>query len=674
MTGDTELGLLLHDAFPEPEPPTEQLVAEPRPGRRFRRPRTLITVVIVVVLIAAAGGIWAATGSSAATYRWTTVTSGDVDQTLNSYGTVTPIHQANVTFPVSGTVATVPVTVGQHVTAGQTLATLEVSSLQSKLDSTKSTLATAEAKLVADQQAQATGTTVAATNTSATLGAADTGQATPLSTRRSSGGTGGSGTGVGGTGAGGTGAGGTGAGGTGGSALSAQSAVTAAQAKLLADQHTVDNLTATVAADLRLGTATCASLIASLQNLTVTPLTPTPSASPSAPASGGSGSSQVPDTSACTTLLNRILADQQAVTAAQTTVSNDETALTTAVNNLVAAAKSGGSGGSSGGSTSGSGGSGGSGSSGSGSSGGSSLSGSGRSSGSGGNGGGTSVTADQLVVDQTTVDADVANAIVAAEAVNQATLVSPLAGTVAAVNVSAGSTAGTSSAAVTVIGPGADLVATTVSDLDLKEIHVGADASVTPDGSNTPVHGTVTAIGLLPVSTTSSSSSGSSISSTGRGGSTAAASSSSSSSSSPSSTSSSATYPVTISLDTGGLYSGSGADVSIVVKKLTNVLAVPTSAVTTLGPLHTVMLQSGGKGARRVVVVGASDATFTQITSGLTNGQRVALAQVNLPVPSSGSTNLARLAGGGGGGGGFARSGATGTGRPGTAGATRTGG
>ncbi len=460
-------------------------------------------------------------------------------------------------------------------------------------------------------------------------------------------------------------------GGTGGGS-SAQSAVTAAQAKLLADQHTVDTLTDAVAADLRLGTSTCASLIASLQNLAVTPQAATPSAtaSPSAqtPAGSGSGSgSQVPDTSPCTSLLNKILADQQAVTAAQTVVSNDETALTSAVNNLVTASKSSGSTGNGSGSSGGS--SGGRSSSGSGSTSGgsgssfSSSSGSGRTSGSGG--GGTTVTAEQLVLDQATVDADGANAIVAAEAVNQATLVSPLAGTVAAVNVSPGSTAGTSSAAVTVIGPGADEVSTTVSDLDLKEIHVGSDASVTTDSSNTPLHGTVTAIGLLPVSTGTSSSSSSS--SSGRGA-TASAAGSSSSSTSSTATTSSATYPVTISLDTGGLYSGSGADVSIVVKKLTGVLAVPTSAVTTLGALHTVTLQSGGKASRHVVVVGASDPTFTQITSGLSQGQHVALAQVNLPVPSSGSTtNLARLAGGGGGTGrAFTRTGTTGT--------TRTGG
>ena len=214
-------------------------------------------------------------------------------------------------------------------------------------------------------------------------------------------------------------------------------------------------------------------------------------------------------------------------------------------------------------------------------------------------------------------------------------------------------------------------MSTTITDLQLKEVHVGSDASVIPDGSNTPVHGTVTAIGLLPVSSTSSSSS----SSSGADGCEFAAS-SSSSSSSIAARRPRLRYPVTISLDTGGLYSGSGADVSIVVKKLSNVLAVPTSAVTSLGALHTVTVQSGGKAKRQVVVVGASDPSYTQITSGLTSGEHVALAQVNLPVPSSGSnTNLARLAGGGGvGRGAFTRTGHGGTGRTGTTGATRTGG
>ena len=122
----------------------------------LRRPRRLTVIVVVAVLIlASAGGIWAATGSSAASYRWSTAKKADVDQTLDSYGTVKPINQAAVAFPVSGTIATVPVTVGEHVTTGQTLATIEVSSLQAQLDSARSALATAQAKLVTDTQAQA---------------------------------------------------------------------------------------------------------------------------------------------------------------------------------------------------------------------------------------------------------------------------------------------------------------------------------------------------------------------------------------------------------------------------------------------------------------------------------------------------------------------------------------
>ncbi len=78
-----------------------------------------------------------------------------------------------MTFPVGGTVATVPVKIGEHVTVGQTLATLNRSALQAKLDSAKSTLATAQAKLVSDQNAQATGSTVSASTTSATLSGAE---------------------------------------------------------------------------------------------------------------------------------------------------------------------------------------------------------------------------------------------------------------------------------------------------------------------------------------------------------------------------------------------------------------------------------------------------------------------------------------------------------------------
>lgn len=508
MTDQTQHDFLLHDPFPEPEP---TLSAEAAPGPRSPRrlsgrPRTWTAVVVVVLLIAGAGGVWAATGSSAATYRWATVGKGEVDETLDSYGTVQPLNQAAVAFPVSGTVATVPVAVGQHVTTGQPLAAIDVSSLQAQLDQPRSALATAQAKLVSDTQAQADGTSVS--TVSDTLGPADTGSAAPLAAApsaapsgdpsgRSSGGSGGQPTGA--------------------SGSAAQSAVTAAQAKLLTDQQSVDGLLASLAADLRSGTTTCGSLITLLQGLGSGSAAPQSTASASPTSSAPTPPASVPDTTACTSSLTKVLDDQQAVTGAQNTVGADETALTGAVAALVAAARSeptptttptptptprasrsgtSGTSGTTGGtgsvhtSTGGSGGA-------------STATGSTGAGRTGGGGASTPVTAQQLVVDQATVDADAAAVTVAQQAVKQATLVSPLTGTGAEVSVKVGSSVTAQSPAVTVIGPGADQVTTTVGDLDLEKVHVGADATVTPDGTFTPVHGKVTATGLLPVSTTS---------------------------------------------------------------------------------------------------------------------------------------------------------------------------
>ena len=260
MTDDTDLGLLLRDPFPASDPPAAVVPTDARRTRR-RRPQVWTAILVVVVLAAAAGGVWAATGSSAATYRLAPAAMGDVDQTLNSYGTIVPIHQAAVAFPVSGTIATVPVTLGQQVTAGQTLATIEVSSLQAKLDAAESTLATAQAKLVTDTAAEASGTSVSTTSgTSASLSPASAGQATVIAAHPSASPTTSTTTS------------------TTKSGSSAQNAVTAAQSKLLADQRAVDGLTNVVAADLRTGTTTCAALITQLHNLGAPPTTSTPGA------------------------------------------------------------------------------------------------------------------------------------------------------------------------------------------------------------------------------------------------------------------------------------------------------------------------------------------------------------------------------------------------------------
>ncbi len=81
----------------------------------------------------------------ATAYRTATVEKRDVNSVLTGVGTIEPVSQATVAFPVSGTVKTIDVEVGDTVTAGQQLATLDTQSLDATLHQAEATLA--EAKL-----------------------------------------------------------------------------------------------------------------------------------------------------------------------------------------------------------------------------------------------------------------------------------------------------------------------------------------------------------------------------------------------------------------------------------------------------------------------------------------------------------------------------------------------
>lgn len=85
-------------------------------------------------------------------------------------------------------------------------------------------------------------------------------------------------------------------------------------------------------------------------------------------------------------------------------------------------------------------------------------------------------------------------------------------------------------------------------------------------------------------------------------------------------------YPLTVTL-TGtpsGIYSGTTARMTIVVKRLTDVLEVPTPAVTYRGSRASVeVVLPGGGHATRAVTVGTTSNGETQITGGLQAGDRV---------------------------------------------------
>ncbi len=131
------------------------------PGRRWLRSKPVLVAVVVVLAAGAGVGIWLATsGSSSPTLTTTTsiVTAsyGTVSQTASASGTIEPASQDDADFAVSGQVTAVDVSVGQTVKAGQTLATVDPSSLEADLASAQATLDSDEAKLDSDDSSSST--------------------------------------------------------------------------------------------------------------------------------------------------------------------------------------------------------------------------------------------------------------------------------------------------------------------------------------------------------------------------------------------------------------------------------------------------------------------------------------------------------------------------------------
>jgi multidrug efflux pump subunit AcrA (membrane-fusion protein) len=240
-------------------------------------------------------------------------------------------------------------------------------------------------------------------------------------------------------------------------------------------------------------------------------------------------------------------------------------------------------------------------------------------------------------------------------ALADATLKSPITGVVAAVNIAVGDQAGSgssstssssrtgssggtgstgtgttgstgsgsSSADISVIATDSWELDATVGSSDLGSLKKGLEATITLTGSTTPIFGTVQSIGIV-----AQSSSGT--------------------------TTGSAQFPVVIAVtgSPGGIYSGTTATASIVVKQLQNVLVVPTLAVHTANGKTEVTVEKNGRQVATPVTVGTIFGTRTQITSGLASG-----AEVVVPVYTFSGTNGTTTGGtgtrGGLGGGGF---------------------
>src|SRR5262245_30282308 len=126
---------------------SEDARARRSPSRlRGPRGRALVVatmgVVVVIALLATN-----AFGSSGTDFRTADASYRRVDALLSGVGTIEPISQATVAFPVSGTVASVSVKTGDRVDVGQTLAALDTQSLTDTLHQKQGTLAQAQLTL-----------------------------------------------------------------------------------------------------------------------------------------------------------------------------------------------------------------------------------------------------------------------------------------------------------------------------------------------------------------------------------------------------------------------------------------------------------------------------------------------------------------------------------------------
>lgn len=133
-------------------------------GRSWRSRQRLLSVAAVVVLAVAAGGAWALTSSAAASpgYRVVSARLGTIRQEIASTGTLAPAEQAALDFSVPGQVTAVWVRVGEHVSAGQSLATLDSATLAATVAQAQASLGADESRLSADTAAGASAPQLAA--------------------------------------------------------------------------------------------------------------------------------------------------------------------------------------------------------------------------------------------------------------------------------------------------------------------------------------------------------------------------------------------------------------------------------------------------------------------------------------------------------------------------------
>ena len=544
---------------------------------RSRKAGALAAAGIAAAVLATGGAVTAYATSRTPPPSYVTAAVGPhpVVQTLQATGTTEPSTSATVSFAVSGTVATVPVHLGDKVTKGQVLATLDTTSLKYALATAQAQVANANLTLTQAESGQVSATSATAGSKTSSAGATSGKTSTTGTTT--------------------TGTGSTKTAKPSGSTQSGSgstASVSAAQQRLLATVRQTDSALASAKTDLATATTLC------LSQTSPTPLTTeTPTATPTATATATPTATSTDTSTNCAQAQQTVLLDESHLFTLQQGMAGQETAL-----NKLLASHATSTGTASAGTTAGVT---------------TSAATATATHSSAGSAGSTTpaVSAAQVAADQAAIDASKASLAVAQQQLNQATIVSPYSGVVSSVGLTVGqqATAGSTTTAVDVIDPTGHGVTLSVDVTKIPQVKVGQKATVVPDGSATPLAATVSYVAAAPATT----------------GSTA--------------------YTVQLAFVSNPttLRYGIQAAVTITTAQAANALAVPTSAVNHRGALDYVLVPNGSTTKAQPITVGAVGAVYTQVTQGLTAGQKVVLANPNQAIPTNTITGrIARITGG----------------------------
>jgi multidrug efflux pump subunit AcrA (membrane-fusion protein) len=430
-------------------------VTEPSGHRwrgRKRRPLIIGTTVVVALVVIGGATALAASSSGDSGYRMTTVVRTSVGSTLGVVGTIEPVNDASASFQVGGKVASVTVAAGDQVTAGETLASLDTTSLSESVSSAELSLQSDDAKLTEDEDSETSG------------GATTTPTTTSVKASSTSGDSSGSG--------------GAGGGSSSGPIGQDQSTLVADQAKSSADQQQE-------AADLAQAETACG--ISSISppagpssptksSTSTSTSTSTPPTSATSTGTGGSSGG-----SGCTTAVQQVATDQQSVATDQQKVATDENTLAKALTQEASTSSSSSSTTTPSTSTTGAAGTGDGGNA----SRGSSVS------------GAASDSATQIASDEATIDTAQANVVETQQSLAEGQLTSPINGTIVSVGIDVGDTvaADSSTSTIVIIGTKSFEATATLTSAQVPLVKVGSTADVSVDGTTGTIAGTVTQVG-----------------------------------------------------------------------------------------------------------------------------------------------------------------------------------